>query len=359
MVSLKEMGHILELAQRSNASDIHIVAGVPPAFRIDGEIILADAPPLSRKESANLAYSMLNDLQREALARDLELCFSVQESEFGRFRVSVYYHAGSPELAIRRCNTEIPTREELGLPAVVEEMARKRSGLVVVTGPTGMGKTTTLNFMIDFINSERRCKIVTIEDPIEFVHQRKQAIIVQQEVHADVHSFSRALVHVLRQDPDVVCIGEMRDLETISTAVTAAETGHLVIATLHTPNAMQTVERIVAVFPPEQQHQIVAQLANSLQAVIAQLLLPRVDKKGRVLATEILVANMAVRSIIRENDLHKLQTAMETGQKYGMRMMDACLLDLYERAEISYDTALSHARHAESIRRHQTAPPPM
>jgi len=350
MPTLKHMAPILQLAHRSGASDVHIVAGVPPAFRIDGEIILADAPAMTREKTKELAYEMLNDLQRKALERDLEICFSMEEKEFGRFRVSVYHQAGNPELSIRRCNTEIPTREELGLPEIVEELARRRSGLLLITGPTGSGKTTTLNYMVDMINSERRCKIITIEDPIEFVHQRKRAIIVQQEVHTDVHSFSKALIHILRQDADVICIGEMRDLETIGTALVAAETGHLVIATVHTPNAALTIERIVSVFPPEQQNQVIAQLSNSIEAIVAQRLLPRADKKGRALAVEIMVTNLAVRTIIRENELHKLASVLETGKKLGMQTMDECLRDMYERAEITYDTAVSHARDPKSVR---------
>jgi len=354
---LNRMAPILRLAHRSNASDIHLVAGVPPAFRIDGEIILADAPPLERDQTKALVFEFLNPLQREALERDWELCFSVQSEEFGRFRVTVYYHAGNPELAIRRCNTEIPTREELGLPEVVEELARRRSGLILVTGPTGSGKTTTLNFMIDLINSERRCKIVTIEDPIEYVHRRKKAIIVQQEVRTDVKSFSKALVHVLRQDPDVVCVGEMRDLETISTALIAADTGHLVIATVHTPNALQTMERIVSVFPSEQQNQVTAQLANCIEGIVAQRLIPRADKKGRVPATEILVANMAVRALIRENDFHKLTSVMETGRRWGMQTLDESLRQLYEGAQITYDAALSNARDPNALRRDEEQQP--
>ncbi|MGD2173829.1 MAG: PilT/PilU family type 4a pilus ATPase [Candidatus Brocadiaceae bacterium] len=340
---------IMKLARKYDASDIHIVAGVPPAFRIDGEIILADAPPLSREETAGMVRELLGEAQRRELEREMELCFSIPDSEYGRFRVAVYCQERNPEMAIRRCRREIPAREELGLPPVVEEMARKKRGLVLITGPTGMGKTTTLNFMIDLINGERRCKIVTIEDPIEFVHRRKKAIVVQQEVHTDTRSFSRALVHVLRQDPDVICVGEMRDLETISTALTAAETGHLVLATLHTPNAAQTVERIVAVFPAEQQNQITAQLANCIEGVIAQLLLPRPGKSGRALATEILVANTAVRRLIREGDLYKVQNVIQTGRKSGMQTMDDSLRALYERGEVSYDTAVSHARDPDAI----------
>jgi twitching motility protein PilT len=339
----------MKKARDEKASDIHVIAGLPPAFRIHGEIILADAPPLTPEQTTQMTLSMLTESQRAELEKEWELSVSVTDAQFGRFRVTVYCHAGHPEMALRMCSTEIPSREELGLPDIVDELARSASGLILVTGATGMGKTTTLNYMLDVINSERRCKVVTIEDPIEFLHRSKKALVVQEEVGTDVHSFSRALVHVLRQDPDVICVGEMRNLETISTALTAAETGHLVIATLHTPNALQTVERIVDVFPAGQQNQVITQLANSLQAVIAQLLLTRADKRGRVLATEVLIATNAVRTVIRENDLPKLQSVIQTGRKWGMHTMDDSLRRLYEGAQITYDAALSHARDPKMI----------
>lgn len=342
MPSLERMTPYLKYAYDRGASDIHLIAGVPPAFRIDGEIILATSAPLTPEQTTLLVNDCLTEQQRAVLEKEFELCFSLEVANIGRFRITVYFQGGHPELAIRRGTYDIPTRDQLGLPKVVEDLARRRSGLVLVTGPTGMGKTTTMNYMVDQVNSERRCKIVSIEDPIEYVHRPKKAIIVQQEVNSDVHSFSRALVHVLRQDPDVICVGEMRDLETISTALTAAETGHLVFATLHTPNALQTMERIISVFPANDQNQIIAQLANSIEGVIAQLLLPRANKKGRVLATEILVATPAVRNYIRTGESHKLGSVLQTGRKWGMQTMDMCLDDLYERAEISHDLMLAH-----------------
>jgi len=341
---------ILAHAHKLQASDIHLVAGISPAYRVHGEIIMADAPPISKEQLKDVIYSLLNDHLREALERDLELCFSIADDIHNRFRITIYYHASSPEMSIRRCATEIPTREQLGLPPIVEEFARRHSGLVLVTGPTGVGKTTTLSFMVDLINSERRCKIVTIEDPIEFIHHHKRAIVVQQELRADVRSFSAALRHVLRQDPDVIVVGEMRDLETIETALTAAETGHLVLATLHTPNAQQTIERIVSAFPGEQQNQIIAQLANSLQGVIAQLLLPRADKKGRVLACEILVANAAIRTHIRDNSVHQISSVIQMSKRLGMQSMDNSLAELYQRGDITYDMANSHAQDASAIK---------
>jgi twitching motility protein PilT len=244
----------------------------------------------------------------------------------------------------------VRSREELNLPAVVEELARLPNGLILVTGPTGSGKTTTLNFMVDSINRSRRAKIITIEDPVEFVHDNRSSIVVQQEVHTDARSFVGALRHVLRQDPDVVVIGEMRDLETVSTAISAAETGHLVMATLHTPDAIQTIQRIFSVFPPEHQNSVRFQLANTLQAILAQSLLPRADGKGRILASEICIATPAVRKQIREGNTHMLLSEMQMGRKHKMQTMDSVLLDFYQRGEITYDVAVSAAREPNTIR---------
>ncbi len=346
-----DMRQILRTARKLNASDIHLVAGLPPAFRIDGEIALADADALTRDDTRRLAFELITADQKQVLEHELELCFSLFDDKVGRFRVNAYYHAGNPELAVRMCAESIPDAQELGLPPIIDELARRTSGLVIVTGPTGMGKTTTLNYMVDRINRERRCKIVTIEDPVEYVHEPKQAVIVQQEIHLDSKSFSRALRHVLRQDPDVIAVGEMRDYETVATALNAAETGHLVLSTLHTPSAVQTVERIIGVFPAAQQQQALIQVAASLQGIIAQRRLPTLKQRGRVLAAEVLVATTAVRRIIRDNECHRLTTVIETGQQYGMQTMDACLLELYERGEISYEVAIAHAHDPSYIRK--------
>ena len=345
-----EMRSIFQLARASNASDIHIVAGLPPTFRVSGEIILANVPPLSREDTRRLAYDLLNEEQREAFEADWQLCSSLYDDMFGRFRVSIYYHNGNPELAIRPVNTEIKTRDDLRLPAMVELFTRQSNGLVLITGPTGSGKTTTLNYMVDLINCERRCKVITIEDPVEYVHERKKAIIIQQELYTDVKSFSAALIHVLRQNPDVICIGEMRDYETTSTALTAAETGHLVIATCHTPNSILTVERIVSVFPPQQQAMVLTQLANSLRGVVAQRLIPSADKTRRLLAAEVLLANHATRHIIREGDFHRLMTVIQMSRTEGMQAMDDSLLDLYYAGEITYDTALNNAQDPNTLK---------
>jgi twitching motility protein PilT len=264
-------------------------------------------------------------------------------------RATFYRRNGHPEMSFRFCGEHIATREELGLPERIDELARKPNGLVLITGPTGAGKTTTLNYLVDLINSERRCKIVTIEDPIEFVHQNKRAIVVQQEVLTDVRSFNRALVHVLRQDPDVIVVGEIRDYEAISTALTAAETGHLVLATMHSPNVSLALERIIGVFEGSAQRQIILQLANGLQGIMAQDLLPAADRSRRILAYELLMANGAVRNLIRENQLHQLENTIQMGRKEGMMLMDNCLYDLYCKCQISYDTAVSRARSPDRI----------
>jgi twitching motility protein PilT len=339
----------LSAATEFDASDLHLVAGVPPAFRVNGEIIIADEDSVTEEELAAIADGLLNEQQRKKFDHEWELCISLLHERAGRVRATFYRRNGTPEMSFRFCGERIATRQELGLPDKIDELARRPNGLVLITGATGAGKTTTLNYMVDVINTERRCKIVTIEDPIEFVHANKRAIVVQQEVLSDVRSFNRALTHVLRQDPDVIVVGEMRDFETISTAVTAAETGHLVLATLHSPNVSHALERIVGVFEGSAQRQIILQLSNALQGIIAQELLPAADRTRRVLAYELVVANGAVRNLIRENQLHLLENTIQTGRKEGMTLMDNCLYDLYCKCLITYDTALSRARHPEHI----------
>jgi twitching motility protein PilT len=343
------LDHLLTAVNDFDASDLHLVTGVPPAFRVNGEIIIADEDALSIEDIAAMTDSLLNEQQKKKFEQEWELCISLLHSVAGRVRMTFYRRNGLPEMSLRFCGDKIATRDELGLPKKLEELARKPNGLVLITGPTGAGKTTTLNFLVDLINSERRCKIVTIEDPIEFVHQNKRAIVVQQEVLTDVRSFNRALIHVLRQDPDVIVVGEMRDHEAISTALTAAETGHLVLATMHSPNVAHAVERIIGVFEGSAQRQIILQLANALQGIISQDLLPAADRSRRILAYELLVANGAVRNLIRENQLHQLENTIQTCRKEGMQLMDNCLYDLYCKCQISYDTALSRARHPDRI----------
>jgi twitching motility protein PilT len=345
------IGRLMKAVSSFDASDLHLVAGVPPAFRVNGEIILADEGGLTAEEITRLAESLLNEQQRKKLEDDWELCISLHHEAVGRVRATFYRRNGHPEISFRFCGHKIAARGELGLPEKIDELARRPNGLLLVTGPTGAGKTTTLNYLVDLINSERRCKIVTIEDPIEFVHDNKRAIVVQQEVLTDVRSFNRALIHVLRQDPDVIVVGEMRDHETIQTALTAAETGHLVLATMHSPNVSHALERVIGVFEGNAQRQIILQLANSLQGIIAQDLVPATDRSRRMLAYELLVANGAVRNMIRENQFHQLENMVQTGRKEGMVLMDNCLYDLYCKCLISYETAVSRARHPEHFLR--------
>ncbi|HXF11041.1 MAG TPA: PilT/PilU family type 4a pilus ATPase, partial [Desulfuromonadaceae bacterium] len=343
------LDHLLTAVNDFDASDLHLVAGVPPAFRVNGEIILADEDVLREEQINDIVNSLLNEQQKKKFEQEWELCISLLHSAAGRVRITFYRRNGHPELSLRFCGDRVASREELGLPAKLDELARKPNGLVLITGPTGAGKTTTLNYLVNLINTERRCKIVTIEDPIEFVHENKKAIVVQQEVLTDVRSFNRALINVLRQDPDVLVVGEMRDHEAISTALTAAETGHLVLATMHSPSVSHAVERVVGVFEGNAQRQIILQLANALQGVISQDLLPAADRTRRVLAYELLIANGAVRNQIRENQLHQLDNTIQTSRKEGMLLMDNCLHELYCKCLISYDTAMSRARHPERI----------
>jgi len=353
MTNLPRLDSLLALAADHEASDLHLVVGVPPAYRVNGEIILADADALAGPELELMAAALLNEVQHQKFEEEWELCVSLLHEVAGRIRLTLYRRNGFPEMSLRFCGDRIPSREALGLPQTLDELARRPNGLVLITGPTGAGKTTTLNYLVDLINTERRCKIVTIEDPVEFVHANKKAIVVQQEVLTDVRSFNRALIHVLRQDPDVIVVGEIRDHEAVATALTAAETGHLVLATLHSPSVAHALERVIGVFDGSMQKQIILQLANSLQAVIAQELLPAVDRNRRVLAYELLIANGAVRNIIRENQLHLLDNVIRTGRKDGMVLMDSCLHDLYLRCLISYDVAVGRARHPDEVVRKQ------
>ena len=344
------MESLFRAGRKHNASDIHVVVGLPPVFRINGEISVAKGDSITTEVARHLVYEGLRPEHKERLDRDLMLCYSATFGVGDRVRVSIYFRNGCPEMSIRLSEQRIRTREELGLPTVVDELARKPSGLVIITGPTGVGKTTTFHYMLDLINAERRGKILTIEDPIEFVHASKRSIVVQQEVLSDVHDFRGALIHALRLDPDIIGIGEMRDAETVHTALTASETGHLVIATLHTPSTVETLQRLISTLPPGQQDEISFMLANTLQGVIAQQLLPRSQGNGRVLCTEVLIGTAGVRNHIRLNEMHKVYSEIQSGQKVQMHTMDHSLLKLYEQGEITYDTALSMARYPDSLR---------
>ncbi|MCM8795100.1 MAG: type IV pilus twitching motility protein PilT [Candidatus Omnitrophica bacterium] len=346
-----EIRDLLLLCIEKKASDLHITENEPPILRIDGKLYRTNLEVLSKETLKRMIYSILTNPQKEIFERDLELDFSLALPGMDRFRVNIHLQKGSVEAAFRRIPLVIPSMEELGLPPIVQELARKPNGLVLVTGPTGMGKTTTLAAMIDLINNERECLVICIEDPIEFIHKNKKSIIKQREVYSDTHSFAEALRHALRQDPNVIVVGEMRDLETISTTLTAAETGHLVLATLHTPDAPQTVQRIIDVFAPHQQQQIRLQLADSLQGVISQLLLPKASGRGRVLATEIMIGTAGIRNLIREQEIEQIPTLIQTGGQYGMKTMDKSLKELYQAGLVALDVVLSKAKNIDEFKR--------
>jgi len=347
--AVTDMRQLFELAFQQRASDIHLTEHTPPMLRIDGDLVPTALEPITREQSKRLIYSLLADRQKSQFERDLELDLSIDVQGLGRFRVNVHMQRGCVEAAFRLVPMHVRPLAELGLPPIVAELTRKPNGLVLITGPTGVGKTTTLAAMIDLVNRERREHIIIIEDPIEYLHQNRLSIIKQREVYADTKSFANALVKALRQDPDLIVVGEMRDLETISTALTAAETGHLVLATLHTPDVAQTIDRILDVFPPTQQPQVKIQLADSLQGVVSQQLLPRCDGPGRVCAYEVMVGTSAVRSIIREHATEQVLTVLQTGAQYGMCTMDATIRNLYDRKLISYETALSRMKNPQEF----------
>jgi len=340
---------LLREAVDSRASDIHLVTGLPPLLRVDGGIVSTQHEPLARGASKDLLYAILREEQVKQFETDWRLCTSVFFPDIGHFRITLYYAGGGVEGAIRVCPPVIHGISELGLPEIAFELAREHAGLILITGPTGVGKTTTMASLIDQINRERRVRIITVEDPIEYRHIHRKSVVIQQEIGSDTKSFGGALTHILRMDPDVIGVGEMRDLETIATALTAAETGHLVFATLHTPDSVGTIDRIVDVFPAAQQPQIVTQLSATLAGVISQQLIPRVDQSGRVLATEVLIGTMAVRNIIRERRSHLLYNVIQTSAQEGMHLMDESLKDLYESGVITYDEAILRARDPDHI----------
>ena len=345
-----ELRELLLLAIQEKASDLHLTEDTPPVLRIDGRLVLTKLEPLNRDYMKKMIYAILTDDQKEKFEKERELDFSLAMAGLDRFRVNVHIQRGSVEAAFRRIPLFVPEITELGLPDIVSEMARRPNGLILVTGPTGTGKTTTLAAMINLINQERASLIILIEDPIEYIHTNKKSIIKQREVFSDTHSFSDALKRCLRQDPNVIVVGEMRDLETISTALTAAETGHLVLATLHTPDAPQTIERIIDVFPPHQQQQVKLQLASCLQGVISQLLLPRAKGEGRIVATEIMVATPGIRNLIREQAIEQIPTAIQTGSQYGMRTMDRSLRDLYMEGAVTFESVLAKVKNVEEFK---------
>jgi twitching motility protein PilT len=345
------MHQLLKATIEKGASDLHITVGVPPQLRVNGWLVPLDLAPLRASETKELIYSVLTDAQKHRFEENWELDLSFGVEGLSRFRANIFWQRGAIAAAVRAIPNRILSFEELGLPLNVAELANRPRGLVLVTGPTGSGKSTTLAALIDKINAERHLHIVTIEDPIEFVHHHKKAIINQRELDADTKSFKNALKYILRQDPDVVLIGEMRDLETMESALVIAETGHLAFATLHTNNCVQTINRILDVFPSYQQPQIRAQLSFVVEGVLSQQLIPRADGKGRVLALEVMVPNAAIRNLIREDKIHQIYSSMQVGQaKFGMQTMNQSLASLYQRRYISYEEALSRSSDPEELR---------
>ncbi len=335
---------LLRIMVERGASDLHITTGSPPRMRIDGNLLPIDHPSLTPADTKALCYSILTDAQKHKYEENNELDLSFAIRGVSRFRANIFMQRGAVAGAFRTIPFEIRSFKELGLPEILNEIVKKSQGLILVTGPTGSGKSTTLAAMVDRINSERASHIITVEDPIEYLHQHKKCLINQREVNADTVSFKNALKYVLRQDPDVVLIGELRDLETIEAALTVSETGHLTLATLHTNSAAQTINRIVDVFPPYQQEQIRVQLSFVLEGILAQQLIQKKSGQGRILSFEVMIPNVAIRNLIREDKIHQLYSMMQTGQaKYGMQTMNQSLLDLYLKGLISHEEAIGRS----------------
>lgn len=348
MASLHDF--LKEMVERG-ASDLHITPGVPPMIRTRGELVPLDYPPLKPQDTRQLCYSVLTDAQKHRFEENLELDLSFGVRGLSRFRANIFMQRGALAGAFRLIPYQIRSFQELGLPPVVNDLCAKPRGLILVTGPTGSGKSTTLAAMVDKINSDRREHIVTIEDPIEFTHQHKSCIVNQREVHQDTKSFNAALRSILRQDPDVVLIGEMRDLETIEAALTVSETGHLTFGTLHTNSCVQTINRIIDVFPAHQQPQIRAQLSFVLEGVMCQTLIPTMDGKGRALCMEIMVPNAAIRNLVREDKVHQIYSQIQVGQaKSGMQTMNQSLQMLYQRRVISFDDAMTRSPDPDELK---------
>lgn len=346
-----ELISILTKAVNSGASDLHICAGVPPVVRLNGDLINLDEPILTPHDCVELAKQCLNSRLYEYFLDMGEVDSSYAIPGVARFRVNVFKQRGTCAIAFRTIPQEVPKIEDLGLPGLVYDLSSKQRGLILITGPTGHGKSTTLAAMLNYINSKRKCHIVTIEDPIEFLHRHNKSVINQREIGQDTKNYANSLRAVLREDPDVILIGEMRDQETISTALTAAETGHLVLSTLHTIGSAKTIDRIIDVFPPFQQAQVRTQLSTVLQGIISQQLIRRADDKGRVLATETMVWTPAIANLIRESRTHQINTCIQTGSQFGMYTMDSCLADLYKQELIDYESACQYSVDMDNLRK--------
>lgn len=346
MILLEEL--IFEMIKRK-ASDLHLVAGVPPQLRVDGQLVSYGKERLTPEVCQHLIYSVLTDEQKRRFEERGELDLSFGIKDMGRIRMNVFKQRGSVAAALRSISNIIPSFQELGLPPITEKVVNIPNGLILVTGPTGSGKSTTLASMIDYINTHKRCNIITLEDPIEYLYKHKNSIVSQREVGSDTHSFAQALKYIMRQDPDVILIGEMRDLETVSAALNVAETGHLVLATLHTPDAVQSINRIIDIFPPTQQQQVRTQLSFVIEAVFSQRLLPAIGG-GRVLACEVMIATPAVRNLIRENKIHQIYTLIQAGRHEGMQSMNQALAQLYQDGKIEYEEAMRNSPNVKELK---------
>jgi len=335
---------IMKCAKDAGASDVHITVGIAPKMRVNGKLMAMPFPMLLPPDTSRIAYSMMNEKQRQSFEEKGEWDFSYSIPQMGRYRVNAFRQRGSIAMVLRLVGTVVPTPESLGLPQSVIELYNKKRGLVLVTGPTGSGKSTTLASIVGKINMELDAHIITLEDPIEYLHRHTRSIVNQREIGIDSDSYDLALRSALREDPDVILVGEMRDLETISTAITAAETGHLVLSTLHTIGAAETINRVIDVFPPHQQEQIRTQLANVLVAVVSQQLIPVVGKRGRTAAFEVMHATPAIRNLIRENKTHQIATTIQTSRRMGMILMDDAIMELYMKGEIDRDEAINFAQ---------------
>jgi twitching motility protein PilT len=348
MVSMSEL---FMMMHERGASDIHLTAGAPPTLRVDGELVPTPFERLTGETTQQLVFSLMTDEQRQRFEAHNELDMAFGLKGIGRLRMNVFRQRGAVGAAIRSIPQSFMTFEELGLPNVIYDVMKIQRGLVLVTGPTGSGKSTTLACMIDYLNERQNLHIVTIEDPIEYVHQHKKSLVNQREIGNDTESYTLALRHILRQDPDVILIGEMRDLETISAALTIAETGHLVFATLHTTDAAQTINRIIDVFPPHQQEQIRVQLSFVLQAVFCQVLVPHQSGTGRCLASEVLMVTSAIRNLVREQKVEQILMTIQTGGKFGMQTLNQSLSELYRKQRVSYQEALLRSSDPEDLKR--------
>jgi twitching motility protein PilT len=345
---------ILKMGIEKDASDVHLKVGVSPAFRIRRELIVETSlPVLTQEDLLEYLKAISSEEQQQQLFRTLELDFAYNAEDIGRFRVNGYFHLGSISLAFRWVRGKIPNIEGLGLPPICKDLVMKREGMVIVTGPTGSGKSTTLAAMLHYMNEREKRNVITIEDPVEFLHRDNKCTFSQREVGVDTQSFAAALKHVLRQDPDVILVGEMRDLETMGTALTAAETGHLVLTTLHTPSSYEAIDRFVDAFPPHQHTQIRLQLSTTLQGIIYQTLIPRADMTGLVPAVEVLIATPAIRNLIREGKTHQMPNFMHSGQAIGMQTVDQSLIELYNKGAITSEQALSRMHTPENFTQSQ------